>query len=102
MQKLLVTFLLGLALVAHAEQPAVATKKIVCVSFKKAMADLKDKYGEEPIVLGTVTNMEDVKMGVFVNPETGTFTVLEFDNAAGCVISVGKDVRFRSPKSNLM
>jgi hypothetical protein len=105
MKKLLVAFLLGLALLAHAqkiEKPVMASKKIVCVSVKKAMADLKDKYGEEPIVMGNVTNMDDVKMAVFINPDTGSFTVLEFDDAAACVVSVGKDARYRTPKANLM
>jgi hypothetical protein len=108
MKKLLVAFLLGASLLALAqkapkvETPVTTSKKIVCVSFKKAISDLKEKYGEEPIVMGTVTNMEDVKMAVFVNPETGSFTVLEFDDAAACVVSVGKDARFRTLKANMM
>jgi DNA/RNA endonuclease YhcR with UshA esterase domain len=105
MKKLLVVFLLGISLLVYAqkvEKPVVASKKIICVSVKKAMADLKEKYGEEPIVMGNVTNIEDAKMAVFINPDTGSFTVIEFDDAAACIISVGKDARYRTPKANLM
>lgn len=105
MKKLLVAFLLGVSLIVYAqkaEKPVTTSKKIVCLSFKKAISDLKEKYGEEPIVMGTTTNMEDVKMAVFVNPDTGSFTVLEFDEEAACIISVGKDARYRTPKANIM
>lgn len=61
------------------------------------MKDLKEKYGEEPMVMGVEGTMEDVGMGVYINRETGSYTVVEFDREAACVLSFGKNVRYRFP-----
>lgn len=96
---------LSLALVCavtHAQKPVETNKKIVCFPVKVLMKDLKDKYGEEPMVMGTTSNMSEVAMALYLNKETGSYTIIEFDTEAACVISVGKDVRYRFPKTGTM
>lgn len=76
-------------------------KPIMCFPVKNFLKDLKDKYGEEPMVMGVTGNMPEVGMGLYINKDTGTYTVFEFDDEAACVVSVGKNVRYRFPKLGL-
>lgn len=104
MRTLALAVLLGFSLVAHAAPKtpkAVKTEKsIVCFPIKTLLKDLNDKYGEEPMVVGVEGTMDDVAMALYINRETGSYTVIEFDNEAGCIISVGRNVRYRFPKVN--
>jgi hypothetical protein len=72
-------------------------KPVVCFPIKTLLKDLKNKYGEEPMVVGKTAKMEGVATAVYVNPETGTFTVVEMDDEAGCVVSLGTQIRYRFP-----
>lgn len=98
MLKNLTAFILVfLCSVSWAQKPVETTKKVVCFPLKVLMKDLKEKYGEEPMVMGVEGTMEDVGMGVYINKETGSYTVVEFDREAACVLSIGKNVRYRFP-----
>lgn len=104
MRKLAVAFLLGLAaLVVNAEskksKPVRVEKPIYCLPIKTLLEDLKNKYQEEAMVIGSSEWMPDVNMSLFINKETGTYTVIEFDDEAGCILSVGKNIRYRYPKA---
>jgi hypothetical protein len=102
MFKILVAgIVLTMSLVATADQPVVSSKKIVCFPLKQLIKDIKEKYGEEPMILGITEYTTDIGMGVYVNRETGSYTVIEFDNEAGCIISVGQKIRYRFPKNAL-
>lgn len=90
-----------LCIAASAQKPVESTKKVVCFPLNVLLKDLKDKYGEEPMVMGITANMDDVGMGLYINRDTGSYTVVEFDKEAACVISVGKNVRYRFPKQGL-
>jgi hypothetical protein len=103
MSKYLIALCLALTCAAsYAQKPVETNKKIVCFPVKVLMKDLKDKYGEEPMVMGTTSNMSDVAMALYLNKETGSYTIIEFDREAACVISIGKDVRYRFPKTGTM
>ena len=97
MRILAVAFLLGLTtLLAHAESIAI-DKPVICMPVKILLSNLKDKFGEEPMVVGHQENT-DITMAVYVNQQKGTFTLIEFDDQIGCVLSAGKNVRYRFPK----
>jgi len=103
MSKYLIALSLALTCAAsYAQKPVETNKKIVCFPVNVLLKDLKDKHGEEPMVLGVTSNMKDVAIGVYINKETGSYTVIEFDSQAACVISVGTDVRYRFPKTGTM
>jgi hypothetical protein len=90
-----------LCITASAQKPIESSKKVVCYPLNVMLKDLKDKYGEEPMVMGIEGTMADVGMGLYINKDTGSYTVIEFDKEAACVISVGKNVRYRFPKQGL-
>lgn len=98
---LIAVILAMLCVAATAQKPVESTKKVVCFPLNVLLKDLKDKYGEEPMVLGITSNMDDVGMGLYINRDTGSYTVVEFDREAACVVSVGKNVRYRFPKRGL-
>jgi hypothetical protein len=106
MRTLALAVLLGFSLVAHAApkppKAVKAEKAVVCFPIKTLLKDLYNKYGEEPMVVGVDGNMEEVGMALYVNRETGSYTVIEFDSEAGCILSVGRNVRYRFPKVNNM
>ena len=103
MFKYLIALGLAVSLTAsHAQKPVETNKKIVCFPVNVLLKDLKEKYGEEPMVIGVTSNMNEVAMGLYINKETGSYTVIELDAEAACVISVGKDVRYRFPKLGTM
>ena len=74
-------------------------KTVVCFPVKTLMAELK-KYGEEVMVIGRNSSLEDVIVSVFVSQETATFTIVEMDREIGCVISMGDKVHYRFPRKS--
>jgi hypothetical protein len=101
MLKLFIATIFALfAVGSYAKEPAPVKvdKQIICFPIKTLLKDLKNKYGEEPMIVGKHSAMEDVVTAVYVNRETGTYTVIEMDDEAGCVISLGTSVHYRFPK----
>lgn len=103
MHKLLIALTLILAATnsSAADKPVRAEKSIVCYPIKQFLKDIRTKYGEEAMIIGEEGTMEEVGMAVYINKENGSYTVIEFDKEAACVISVGKNVRYRFPKLGL-
>jgi hypothetical protein len=73
-------------------------KSVTCFPIKVLLDNLKKKYQEEPMIFGMSSTMEDVVMGVYINRDNGSYTVIEFDEEVGCIVSVGDRVRYRFPK----
>ena len=103
MFKLIIAAALALAATTSGatDKPVRADKSIVCYPIKPFLKDIKNKYGEEAMIIGEEGTMEQVGMAVYINKESGSYTVIEFDKEAACVLSVGKNVRYRFPKIGL-
>lgn len=87
--------------VSAKDKPVKVDKEVICFPVKSLLKDLKDKYGEELMIIGKHSAMDDVVTAVYINRETGTYTIIEMDNEAACVISLGTDVHYRFPKLGL-
>ena len=98
MTKLLVALALFISMSSHA-QGVKTEKPIMCFPLKTLLKDLKNKYREEPMIVGKTSGVNKVVTAFYVNLETGSYTVIEMDDEAGCVISVGTEVHYRIPKS---
>ena len=83
------------------DKPIMVDKQVICFPIKNLLKDLKDKYGEEPMIFGQHSAMDDVVTAVYINKDTGTYTVIEMDDEAGCIVSLGTNVRYRFPKLGL-
>lgn len=98
MSRLFVAFLVLLCVNASANEGVEAKTSVVCYPNSILLKHLK-KFGEEPMVIGKRDGMEDTVTVVYVNKDTGTYTIVEMDTEAGCVISLGEKIKYRFPNS---
>lgn len=80
-----------ISLVAHAQSQTFATKKpVICSDPRTIIENLSNKFSEQPFWSGAGS---DTKYILFSNPETGTWTMVEYNNEVACVIGAGKRAR---------
>jgi hypothetical protein len=84
-------------IIAADEKPVKIKREITCFPINSLIASLKDRYGEEPMVMGLVDKTRGIGTGLYINKETGTYTVIEFTRGAGCILSTGENVSYRFP-----
>jgi hypothetical protein len=82
---------------AMAGKPIITSKKIACFPITQLLSALRDRYGEEPMLFGITEKNDEVGVGVYINKDIGTYTIIEFTKDAACIISVGKDIQYRYP-----
>lgn len=73
------------------------TRDLMCFPIATLLTGLKDQYGEESIVMGIANKEKEIGTGLYVNPVTGSYTVIEFTRNAGCILSSGTNVGYRLP-----
>lgn len=98
MRRLTVALTLFLVQLAYAKERIAIPTNIYCFKAEVLLKDLKDDYGEEPIVIGKSDIDKDATTMMFVNQQTGSFTVITVGNGIGCVLDTGNTVRYRMPK----
>jgi hypothetical protein len=70
-----------------------------CYNLQPLFSELKNKFGEEPIFIGSSEQRRKSITMMLVNQETGTYTVLRVTKETGCIMDTGADVKYRMPKS---
>jgi len=100
MRILILAFLFCLHSVVNAQDSIRIDKPIVCFPTLTLLATLKDKYHEQPIIVGKHGLYEDIVTAVYANTTAGTYTVIEMDKTIACIISIGTDLQFRFPAKN--
>ena len=85
MRNLLLGVLL-LPAIAIAE-PVTVEKPVLCDKIENVLAEISKKHGEQPIWYG---DTKDSKVAIFVNPEKGSWSVIQFNENLGCVLEVGE------------
>lgn len=97
-------YILLLALLASslvAAQPIIIQKPVSCVDTKMLLQGLSDgEYKETPMWLGTEPGAEVPRYSVFVNQQTRTWTIIQFNDKLACVLGTGTDSTqiFNGPK----
>lgn len=87
--KKLLAILVGIAVLSVANvsaEPDVFEKPLLCDDVKVIFESLKNDYNETPIWLG---NSSSSKITLFVNEQTKTWTLVEFNNKTGCILGTG-------------
>jgi hypothetical protein len=90
-----VAILLGLtaAYPAQAEYKTY-TRKINCAPLTEVLEDINStNIKEVPVWIGTSKDL-DIKYSVLVNKKNDTWTIIQYNNGAACVISIGQDNQF--------
>jgi hypothetical protein len=90
-RKFLLSVLL-LPAVAFAE-PVTIEKSIVCDNIDAAVKALTQRHKEQPIWVG---NSKETKVVVLVNTETKSWTVLQYNEKAGCILELGEGFSINS------
>jgi hypothetical protein len=86
-------FGLSAAMPANAEYKSY-TRKINCAPLAEVLEDLNSSSIKEvPVWIGTSKDPE-IKYSVLVNKKADTWTIIQFNNGAACVISIGEGSQF--------
>ena len=78
------------SLVAHARDPQTRNKKVVCADPKTVIEGLTADSDEQPFWTGVA---DKTKFILFVNSQTGTWSLVQYDNKIACVLGVGNRSR---------
>jgi hypothetical protein len=82
---------LGGSISAQVSEQAIPVK---CVALPVALAAIRDHWNERPAWSGVGA---DSNFALFVNPDTGTWTMLEFDKDIACVLGTGDNSKLSKP-----
>lgn len=102
MQKFLPLALLFFVSYSHAQSSWFeANKTLTCGPIKSIISGLmSDKYKETPIWMGK-DSAESSHYSLFVNEETGAWTLVQFSNELGCILGLGSSSKSILPKPNV-
>jgi hypothetical protein len=93
-----ITLVLSSVVVA---QSVTVQKPVVCVDTKILLQGLSSSdYKETPVWLGIEPGAEVSKYSVFVNQQTKTWTIIQFNDKIACVLGTGTESTqiFNGPK----
>ena len=82
-------------------QPIIVQKPVTCVESKMLLQGLSSNdYKETPMWLGIEPGAEVPKYSVFVNQQTRTWTIIQFNDKLACVLGTGTESTqiFSGPK----
>ena len=100
----MITIIAGLAIsTAVLAEQQVLNKKVTCDDSSKMLPFFGEKYGEEPMWIGTAKADDGksvVYLGVVVNSETQTWSVVMYNKEVACLIESGKGFKFTLPEGN--
>lgn len=97
MTKLTCLVLLCLALPAQASEWFDSDKPVTCGPFREIVQTLTlEQYKESPIWIGQ-SSADRTQFSLFVNSNTGTWTLVQYGQITGCIIGVGKNHRMIDP-----
>lgn len=74
-------------------EPEVLNFQSYCDTTEKIVKVLRDRFDEMPYVTGIADDLASSSMSVWVNPNTGTWSILSTKNEFSCVIGTG--VKFK-------
>ena len=71
---------------AWAQEPVIVEKKIACNWLNPVLENLAQQYQERPVWVG---RQDNTNYSLLVNPERGTWTLIQFNKEIACVIGSG-------------
>ena len=80
--------------VAQQQGPVRVEKPVICGETKDVIAEVVE-FKELPI---WGSQLADSKIALFANPETETWTMVQWNDAVACVVEVGKGYFLKDPK----
>ncbi len=89
MKNFLIGAVLSLSsLVVHAQAGEMVNKPVFCSSLKIVIEAVSGEFGETPAWRG---NDDRSKYVMTVNQQTGTWTMIQYNDQVACVVGVGRN-----------
>lgn len=88
MRTVAVAFLFCLTSSIANAQSFQSNKPVICDNVQKIIQALGDNYEEKPIWAGTG---EGTRFSLFINQNTGSWTIIQFTTEFACILGVGND-----------
>jgi len=98
MRRLALSLLL-LSFQAFAEDHVVVSTDVHCFKKDIIYKQLRDRFEEQPVFMGKSAIEEQVSTVLYVNQQTGTYTLLQVGSGVACVLDTGNNMRYRLPKT---
>lgn len=96
----LVALLLGLSSTVAQADPQRLQKVVICDDTEAILKGLQDgRYKESPTWSG-ISSGKDSSFVIMVNEETGTWTIVQFNSTAACILGEGDASRMMENKKN--
>ena len=100
MQKIIMTFIFFLTIsIANAQEITNLTKPMKCSEPQTVMNFFVEKHKEAPIWVGK--SIHNSYITLLMNKETGSWTVIEYDDNVACVLGAGEAKTGSDPSSVL-
>jgi hypothetical protein len=74
------------------------TVELFCDKTQKVFETLKNEHGESPMIMGQTHDRANSTMSLWINPVTGTWTILATVQNVTCVVGGGSKVQEVSAK----
>ena len=98
--KYILIFLTSLVATTALAQPATTKKEVYCDKTETIISILKGRdYEESPIWIGKEKDSKASNYSLFVNQETKTWTIIQFNKETACVLGAGEGFTVPSNKS---
>ena len=99
MKHILISLTSMVAITASA-QLATTKKEVYCDKIETMISILKGRdYEESPIWFGTEKDSKASNYSLFINQETKTWTIIQFNKETACVLGAGEGFSILSKKS---
>lgn len=92
--KIVTTILLAVSLTIQAQEAATVEKPVLCAPTNPVLEKITKTYLEVPIWNGTLAKSN---VTLFVNQQTKTWTLLQWNSAFACAIDAGTGYELRWP-----
>jgi len=90
MQKTMMAFLFCLAgSIAHAQEVIDLNKPLKCSDAQAVVKYFADTHKEKPVWVGK--SVHNTRITLMVNKETGSWTMIEYDDRLACVLGAGEE-----------
>jgi hypothetical protein len=82
-----------------ADDHVVVSTEVHCFKKDILYRQLRDQFEEQPVFIGKSHLEEEVSTILYVNQQTGTYTLVQTGNGIACILDTGNNMRYRIPRA---
>lgn len=89
-----VLFLPALVFAQQSQGPVKIDKPVLCADTDKVIPEVYKQYKEVPV---WGSKLDESKIALFINPDTKTWTLVQWNETVACVIEAGENYFLKWP-----